>query len=126
MSLQGCRVRAGQLESELVHEFLHHTPSDLGQQRMVGFLEKHFDSLFNFLRQPGVIDATNWRAEQAIRPAVVNRKVWGGNRTLRGAQAQSTIMSFFRTCQQRSHDAFTALAKQATAPKQLSLTLLTR
>ena len=27
------------------------------------------------------LDATNWRAEQALRPAVVNRKVSGGNRT---------------------------------------------
>lgn len=31
--------------------------------------------------------------EQAIRPAVVNRKVWGGNRTLRGADSQSTLRS---------------------------------
>ena len=26
------------------------------------------------------VDATNWRAEHAIRPAVVNRKICGGNR----------------------------------------------
>jgi transposase len=35
---------------------------------------------FWFLIDP-TIAATNHRAEQAIRPAVVNRKVWGGNRT---------------------------------------------
>ena len=34
------------------------------------------------------IDATNWRAEHAIRPAVVTRKVCGGNRTVRGAATQ--------------------------------------
>jgi hypothetical protein len=31
-------------------------------------------------------DGTNYHAEQAIRPAVVNRKVWGGNRTLAGSR----------------------------------------
>ena len=59
---------------------------------------------FWFLIQPGV-EATNWRAEQAIRPAVVNRKVWGGNRTLHGADAQSILMSVLRTCHQLSRDA---------------------
>ena len=34
------------------------------------------------------VDATNWRAEHAIRPAVVNRKICGGNRTPRGARTQ--------------------------------------
>ena len=33
------------------------------------------------------VQATNWPAEQAIRPAVVNRKVWGGNRTEAGARS---------------------------------------
>ncbi len=36
--------------------------------------------LFTFLKHPE-LDATNHKAEQAIRPAVVNRKVFGGNRT---------------------------------------------
>ena len=44
-------------------------------------------AVFLFLRDPS-IDATNWRAEQAIRPAVVIRKVCGGNRTRRGADTQ--------------------------------------
>jgi transposase len=42
--------------------------------------------VFTYLRVPG-LDATNHKAEQAIRPAVVNRKVWGGNRTAAGARA---------------------------------------
>ena len=52
-------------------------------QRLAKHLRKHRGQLFAFLRHPG-IDATNYRAEQAIRPAVVNRKVWGGNRTEAG------------------------------------------
>ena len=61
-------------------------------------------SLFTFLEFQGV-DATNYRAEQAIRPAVVNRKVWGGNRTDPGARAQSVLMSVLRTATQRGIDA---------------------
>jgi transposase len=55
------------------------------------------------------IAATNHRAEQAIRPAVVNRKVWGGNRTWLGAQAQGILMSVIRTCGQRAIDPFAFL-----------------
>ena len=40
-------------------------------------------------------------AEQAIRPAVVNRKSCGGNRTWQGAQTQAILTSLFRTCHQR-------------------------
>ena len=52
--------------------------------------------MFLFLRDPS-IDATNWRAEQAIRPAVVIRKVCGGNRTRRGADTQQVLSSVVRT-----------------------------
>jgi hypothetical protein len=38
------------------------------------------EEIVTFLYCPG-LEATNWRAEQAIRPMVVERKVWGGNRT---------------------------------------------
>ena len=39
-----------------------------------------------------------WVTERAIRPAVVNRKVWGGNRTWAGARAQDVLMSVLETC----------------------------
>lgn len=65
-------------------------------ERLAKHLWKNGLHLFTFLRHEG-IDATNWRAEQAIRPAVVNRKVWGGSRTERGAEAQSILMSVLRT-----------------------------
>ena len=40
-----------------------------------------FDAIFSFLFDP-TLDATNWRAEHALRPAVVTRKMCGGgNRT---------------------------------------------
>jgi transposase len=60
-------------------------------------LWKHLDEWFVFLEHPE-IEPTNWEVEQAIRPAVVNRKVWGGNRTWRGAKAQGILMSVLQTC----------------------------
>ena len=59
--------------------------------------------MFTFLKMPG-IDATNYRAEQAMRPAAVNRKVWGGNRTAAGAHAQSVLMTTLATCRQQLRD----------------------
>ena len=56
-----------------------------------------------FLWAPDV-DATNWRAKHAIRPAVVNRRICGGNRTPRGARTQQILTSVVRTARQRHVD----------------------
>jgi transposase len=61
-------------------------------------------------RQPG-LDATNWRAELAIRFGVILRKVWGGNRTWTGARAQSVLMSVWRTCWQQGRSALDFLSR---------------
>lgn len=83
--------------------------------KLVNHLHREADALFTFLARPG-IDATNWRGEQAIRPAVVNRKVWGGNRTWRGAATQGRMMSVLRTAAQHSVDEIDYLARLARAP----------
>ena len=67
-------------------------------------LLKHFEQWFTFLFNPQV-EATNWKAEQAIRPAVVNRKVWGGNRTPAGAKAQGILMSIIETWHRHARSA---------------------
>lgn len=77
-------------------------------RRLAGHLLNHAMHWFWFLIDPA-IQATNHWAEQAIRPAVVNRKVWGGNRTWPGATAQSILMSVIRTCRQRASDPFAFL-----------------
>ncbi|HVA07699.1 MAG TPA: IS66 family transposase [Acidimicrobiales bacterium] len=84
-------------------------------RKLVAHLYKEREALFTFLTHPGT-DATNWRAEQAIRPAVVNRKVWGGNRTWRGAVTQGRIMSVLRTASQQQVDAIDFLTRLARAP----------
>ena len=85
-----------------------------------------FSAIWSFLFDP-TIDATNWRAEQAIRPAVVTRKVWGGNRTWHGADAQQTLTSVIRTAQQRHLNPQALLAsmlqaRDPTVPLELQST----
>ncbi|MGH9187136.1 MAG: IS66 family transposase [Acidimicrobiales bacterium] len=84
-------------------------------RKLVAHLHNERDALFTFLANPD-IDATNWRGEQAIRPAVVNRKVSGGNRTWRGAATESRIMSVLRTANQQGVDVLDHLARLARAP----------
>ena len=65
----------------------------------------HAEHWFQFLEAPS-LPATNHHAEQALRPAVVNRKVWGGNRTEAGAEAQGILLSVLQTCRQQVVSAF--------------------
>jgi hypothetical protein len=85
-------------------------------QRLAAHLLKHAMHWFWFLIDP-TIAATNYLAEQAIRPAVVNRKVWGGNRTWTGAATQSILMSVLQTCQQRALNAFEFLLAALCRPE---------
>ena len=62
------------------------------------------------------VDATNWRAEQAIRPAVVTRKVCGGNRTRHGADTQQALASVVRTAHQRNLDLTPLIATMLRTP----------
>ncbi len=83
--------------------------SHRGNRTFRNHLARHADEILTFLYEPG-IEATNWPAEQAIRPAVVNRKVFGGNRTAAGARAQEILGSVLTTCDQHAHDALAFLS----------------
>jgi transposase len=79
-------------------------------------LVTEFEAIFRFLFDP-TLDATNWRAEHALRPAVVTRKTCGGgNRTARGAQSQHVLTSVLRTANQRGLDPTEVLVALLTAP----------
>ncbi len=60
-------------------------------------LYNHGEQWFMFLLDP-TCPATNHRAEQALKVPIVNRKVWGGNRTHAGADAQAVTSSVLQTC----------------------------
>ena len=78
-------------------------------QTFANHLMNHFEEWFAFVFEPK-IEPTNWKAEQAIRPAVVNRKVWGGNRTAAGAKSQSILMSVMETCRRGTRSVIDHLA----------------
>jgi transposase len=99
VSDHGLAVARGRLRNELA-QLVIPTKANAANECLAWHLWKHIDDLFTFLQQPG-LDATNWRAELAIRFGVILRKVWGGNRTWTGAHAQAVLMSVGRTCWQR-------------------------
>jgi len=72
-------------------------------QRLAKRLRKHSNQLFVFLECMDV-ESNNNRAERAIRPAVVTRKISGGNRTPSGTEALSIITSIIQTCKQQGKD----------------------
>ena len=84
-------------------------------RRLLNHLAAEREHLFTFLRLPGV-QATNWRAEQAIRPAVVTRKSWGGNRTWAGADTWQALTSVVRTATQQARDPVELLTCLLRAP----------
>lgn len=113
ITLAQSRACAAALERQM-EKLLASPRRNLANRRLANHLWKHLNSLFTFLQFEG-IDATNHKAEQAIRPAVVNRKVWGGNRTQTGAQAQSILMSVIFTALRQKRDALTFLTQLLTA-----------
>ncbi len=91
-----------------------------GRDRRLRLFHQHlvveFEAIFSFLFEP-TLDATNWRAEHALRPAVITRKMCGGgNRTPRGATSQQILASVLRTADQRRLDATDVLVALLTAP----------
>ena len=115
ISPHGAAVARGHV---LTHLFtaLDHVGSVPDMQRFAAHLSTELPALFSFLFDPAV-DATNWRAEHALRPAVVNRKVCGGNRSARGAHTQQVLTSVLRTAQQRQLDASEVLVDLLRAPQ---------
>lgn len=113
ISLRQAKAKAAGLTDKL--EALCYPKTHPGNERLAAFLDFHIGEVFNYLRRP-TIDATNWRAEQAIRPAVVNRKVWGGNRTQTGADAQGVLMSVMRTAAQQGKQVLDFLSATLRAP----------
>ena len=112
LSLAGAQAQAAKLTARL--EDYCGPKTDPGNARLANFLRFHVGEVFNYLRRP-LLFATNWPAEQAVRPAVVNRKVWGGSRTDDGANAQGVLMSVLRTADQLGHNTLGFLSQTLRA-----------
>jgi transposase len=103
ISTHGLAVARGRLENQL-SDLVFPPKTNAANDRLAQHLWAHRAQWFTFLREPG-LDATNWRAELAIRFGVILRKVWGGSRTWAGARAQAVLMSMWRTCWQQGRSA---------------------
>lgn len=115
ISPHGLCTATGQLEARM--DRLLDTPyRNEANQRLAKHLRHEQPYLFTFLYCPG-LDATNHRAEQAVRPAVVARKVWGGNRTLAGARTQQILMTVIRTGHQQGKDTFSLIVGLQRSPQ---------
>jgi transposase len=119
VSTHGLAVARGHYVERL-GRLLERTPSRrLAISRFQAHLIVEYDAIFSFLFDP-TLDATNWRAEHALRPAVVTRKMCGGgNRTARGAQSQHILASVLRTADQRGLDATDVFVTLLTAPEPI-------
>lgn len=65
---------------------------------------KHKENLFRFMVED--VDATNNAAERGLRQSVVMRKITGGNRSMKGAENHSVIMSVMGTWEKQGLDFF--------------------
>ena len=79
------------------------TRCDPDEKRIANHLGTRRQWLFTFLDHPGV-KATNNRAERALRPAVIARKLSCGNKTPAGKHTWEILASLAATCRQRSQD----------------------
>jgi transposase len=114
ISDHGLAVARGHLLSRLAR-LIDTAPALPAATRFAAHLAVEFPAVFAFLWDAR-IDATNWRAEHAIRPAVVARKVCGGNRTPHGADTQQVLASVVRTARQRRLDLNDLFATLLRAP----------
>ncbi|HYN07932.1 MAG TPA: IS66 family transposase [Vicinamibacterales bacterium] len=115
MSAHGVDVARGHLFNQVLDSL--EEPGTIQEvQRFARHLTVELPALFSFLVDP-TLDATNWRAEQALRPAVITRKVCGGgNRSARGAETQQVLASLLRTAHQRGLDSSDVLTTLLRAP----------
>lgn len=113
----------GRIEAQM-DRALTRNQSSPENQRLANHLRREQEWLFPFLHCEG-LEATNWRAEQAIRPLVVTRKVWGGNRTQNGARTQGILSSILQTCRQqmRSFAGFVHDLVGSPQPRVIDLTV---
>ncbi len=115
ISARGVDVARGHLFNQVL-DLLADPGTIPDVQRFARHLEIELPALFSFLVDPD-LDATNWRAEQARRPAVITRKVCGGgHRSRRGADTQQVLATILRTAQQRGLDSADVITTLLRAP----------
>jgi transposase len=117
ISRHGLAVATGRLEAEM-RRLLEWELNDPANLRFLKHLKREQPHLFTFLHDFDV-EATNWWSEQAIRPAVVTRKVWGGNRTWAGALTQEVLASILATSRKQGQHPYAVLSEIYRSPQPM-------
>lgn len=118
----GQRVLLGRMESALERLLAQPIENSPPERRLQKHLRHEAPYLLTFLYCPAA-ESTSNRAERAIRPAVVARKTWGGNRTAPGARTQAVLMSVFATYRQQRATALPEVAELLRTPTPLLLSI---
>jgi transposase len=103
-------LRAHEDYNERLRELSSRPRGNEANERLAKHLYKHTGEWFMFLVDSR-IPATNYQGEQALKVPIVNRKVWGGNRTPAGAEAQVVNASVIATCKNRLQSAITFISQ---------------
>lgn len=103
-------VKGKELEARLTEHLRPRNLTDPDNQRLLNELGRHHDrgNLVRFLSQPE-IEPTNNRAERALRPAVIARKVSQCSKNWRGAEAFAAFKSVIQTLKKRGKDVVESL-----------------
>ena len=96
--------------NQRLQELASRPRSNDANERLAKHLDNHVGEWFMFLVDPS-IPATNYLAEQALKVPIVNRHVWGGNRTPAGKEAQEVNSSVIATCKKRFLSAVTFISQ---------------
>lgn len=90
--------RLEKIETELTHHLRNRVMKDDDNQRLLNGIGGQNDrgNLLRFLREPGV-EPTHNRAERALRPAVIARKISQCSKNERGAYAFAAFISLAQT-----------------------------
>jgi hypothetical protein len=93
-----CKVEAEALQAEITYQLRDRRLKDPDNQRLLNELGWHHDrgNVLRFLADPR-IEPTNNRAERALRPAVIARKVSQCSKNTQGAVAFAAFTSVIRT-----------------------------
>src|SRR5208282_3790822 len=91
------------LDARLTYHLRDRLLTDADNQRLLNEIGRHQDrgNLLRFLWDPDHVEPTNNRAERALRPAVIARKVSHCSENALGAEAFSSFVSVLQTLRKR-------------------------
>jgi len=97
------RINIWQSAQETLQHWIDRVYLEVKVQKFIGKISNGLDYWFTFILNPGV-EPTNNRAERALRPHVVLRKILGTLRNSKGTAIHELIMTVLATWGQRGLD----------------------